>query len=317
MTGHRQIQRQQRVRGWKARLAAVVAAAALLAVGCLDMEMHFTVRDDGSGSSEVSIFFNESTLLTLAALGEASPTELCNELLAEAELENELGVTSEGLDWDIETHAGAGECGTTMSTSWTAAESESVLGTLEEEGGPSLTRLEDGGWRFEMDMSEVIDDMDDAMTEDGSGDFGLDLGFALPTIVVSVNLPGDPVEDNATERNGSEFRWELNMADAGTGELPAELFAETAPAPGMGAAAVVGIIVAVAVGTLVLVLLIRRIRRARSAAPVTVVHSDAGTAVSAPADAEATDAAETSEEPANEQPDADDPAPDRDARDER
>lgn len=317
MTECTQAPRQRRLRGSRARLAVLIAAAAFLAAGCIDMEMHFTVRDDGSGTSEVSIFFNESTLLTLAALSDAPPSELCEELLAEAELEDGLGVTSEGLDWDIETHAGAGECGTAMSTSWTAAESESVLGTLEEEGGPSLTRLEDGGWRFEMDMSEVIDDMNEGMTEDESGDFGLDLGFALPTIVVSVNLPGDPVEDNATERNGSEFRWELDMADAGTGELPAELFAETAPAPGMGATAVVGIIVAVAVGALVLVLLIRRSRRARSAAPAAAALPEDGTAAEpdAPAhdDAETTDDSESSAEL-----DADgDLAPDSNARGER
>lgn len=237
----------------------MVAAAALVTAGCIDFEVHFTVRDDGSGSAEVTMFFDEATVLALAAFGEAPPEEACRELLAESEMEDELGIASEGLDWETELHDDADACGVALSADWTAAESERVLGELAEEGDMALAPLDDGGWRFEMDVSELVGEMGEGATGDEADLFG-GLGFALPTVAVSVNLPGDPVEHNATSSTGSEFRWEIDLADAEAAESGAVLFAQTAPVSGGSVAVIVAVVVLVAVGALVVLLLVRRRR---------------------------------------------------------
>ena len=280
------------------RLAATIAAAAFLAAGCIDFEMQFTVHDDGSGSAEVSVYFSETTLLAFSALSDAAPDELCSELLEEAEMEEELESVSEGLDWETETHTSAEACGVTLSTEWAAEDFEAARQEFADDGNWSLMRLDDGGWRFEMDMSEFEDGLGEGAATDDAEMFG-DFGFAQPTLTVSVNLPGDPVEDNATTRSGSEFGWEIDLADASASGFPDVLFAQTVPAPSTVTDTIVGFVVIVMAGAFVvmLVMLIRRRRRgARSAAPQVVP-------VSAPASAP--DAADTASVPdSGEAPDA-------------
>lgn len=264
---------------------------AVLATACFDVEMDFVVREDGSGSVTMTMRIDES-VLELAALGEGGSAEdFCRQAAYEAGLGESLGFDITGVEQSSDSAIENGTCVVTTVVTWTSAEADAVLAEMAGEGGDGLRRLENGGWRFQLDMGELADDVgEDDLSEIAS------LGFDAPTLTISVTLPGDAVEHNAHSANRSTYRWDIGFA--ALDELPPSLYVETAPGGGgLGPAAIGGIVAGI---VLVLAALVTLRRHQEAKAAAASEPADGSTADgSAAADAE--DANGGSDEPA--QPD--------------
>ena len=220
--------------------------------------MDFLVRDDGSGSMTVTMRIDE-TVLEFAALEEGGGIEdLCESTFDDMDAGDVLGLGLEGLDSSAEAVVTDGSCVVTTTVTWSEDESDEVLAAIAEDDGPSLRRLADGGWRFELEMSSLADEelsLDDL-------ELATAMGFDFPTLAISVTLPGDAVEHNADSANRSRYTWEINLA--ATDELPEALYVETAPGGGLGPATI-GAIVAGVLLALVALVTLRRHQEAKAA----------------------------------------------------
>lgn len=232
---------------------------AILATACFDVEMDFVVREDGSGSVTMTMRIDES-VLELAALGDGGDPEVfCLMAAEEAGLDESLGFDITGVDQTSESAIENGTCVVTTIVTWTSDEAEAVLAEMTGPGGDGLHRLDNGGWRFELDMGTFAEE---AEAEEMSQVAGL--GFDAPTLTISVTLPGDPVEHNADSANRSKYTWEISFG--ALDELPSSLYVETAPSGGgLGPAAIGGIIAGIVLALAALVTL-RKHQEAKAAA---------------------------------------------------
>ena len=232
---------------------------AVLATACFDVEMDFVVREDGSGSMTVTMRIDES-VLELAALGEGgSPEAFCLMAAQEMELDESLGFEIAGVAQSSDSSLEDDVCIVTSTSSWSSDESEAMLAELAGVDGDGLSRLDNGGWRFELDLRELAED---AGEEDLSQIAAF--GFDAPTLTISVTLPGDVVEHNAHSANRSKYTWEISFG--ALDELPPSLYVETAPGGGgLGPAAIGGIIAGIVLALAALVTL-RKHHEAKAAA---------------------------------------------------
>ena len=247
---------------WGSWLRAATAACtlAVLATACIQVEMGFVVRDDGSGSMAATMRI-DAAILGLAGLDEdGSIDELCDEALDDMDGDDALGLGIGSLDASAEAAVMDGECVVTTTAEWSAEESGDVLAALAEDDGPRIRRLGDGGWRFEMDTdSDAL--VDEATTPDDI-DAAAALGIDFPSLAISVTLPGDAVEHNADSVSQSTYSWEIDFA-ADTA-VPEVLYAETAASGGLSSAAIGAIVAGVLLALAALVTL-RRHQEAKHA----------------------------------------------------
>ncbi len=221
--------------------------------------MDFVVREDGSGSVTMTMRVDES-VAELAALGDVGSLEdFCRQAAEEAGLDESLGFDITGVEQTSDSAIENGTCIVTTVVTWTADESDAVLAEMTGEGGDGLSRLDNGGWRFQLDMGELAGDVgEDDLSQIAA------LGFDAPTVTISVTLPGDPVEHNAQSANRSVYTWEIGF-DA-LAELPPSLYVETAPSEGGLGPAAIGGIVAGIVMVLAALVTLRRHQEAKAAA---------------------------------------------------
>lgn len=247
--------------------AVAVCVLALLATACLDMEMDFLVHDDGSGSVTMTMRIDEA-LLEFGALEEGGTAEsLCQQMLDDMDADDMFGLGLSSLDSSAEVGVVDGSCVTTMTATWDASQSEVILASFAEDDGPDIRRLDNGGWRFEMDLGSLEDDelsLDDL-------EMVTAMGFDFPTLAISVTLPGDAVEHNAHSVSQSKYTWEIDFENLD--EVPEALYAETAPGGGLGPAAIGAIVAGVGLALAALVTL-RRHREAQAAAADDTDDSD-------------------------------------------
>jgi len=246
-------------------MAAVACTLAVLAAACIDLEMDLVVRDDGSGSVEATMSIH-TAMLGFAALGEGELSETTEEMCQQFAGEMGAGGPSIfGLDEldDFDISVGDGTCTVRFGRTWDAADFDTVMAVLAEDGGPSVHRTVGGGWRFELDLAPLSSDLsEDGLSEDELAQAAA-LGFELPTLAISVTLPGETVEHNADSVRQSQFAWELDFL--ATDELPESLYAETAPGDGLSPAAIGAIVAGVLLALAALVTL-RRHQEAKAAA---------------------------------------------------
>ncbi len=238
-------------------MAVAATTLAALATACIEVNMDFVVRDDGSGSAEVSMRL-EGAVLEMAMLGEGGdPEQYCSQLADEPDASDPMGFGLDAVDSSTEAVIDDGDCLVTGTVTWTADESDTVFDALMADDGPSFRQLDDGGWRFELDTASLSEDVtDDELSEAAA------LGFDFPTLTLSVTLPGDAVEHNAHTARGSTYTWEFDTAEAR--EFPDRIYAETAPSSGLGPAAI-GAIVAGVLLTLAALVTLRRHQEAKAA----------------------------------------------------
>ena len=187
--------------------------------------------------------------MDLPAVSAADMEEACRQVLDvhvladAAHPYNPLNLVPEGVTGESESDVS--ECRVGVTFVWPADAFEMVRAeilTVEE-----LQPLPSGGWRFELPP-------EDALFSGGSaGGFDpatlAELGVSTPTLLLSLTLPGRPVEHNADQVSGSTFTWELDLASASP-----DIFAETTPGTAAPSWTWIAIVV-VAAGLLGLVLL--------------------------------------------------------------
>lgn len=250
---------------WRSLALRTVAVStlALLTASCFEIEMDVVVREDGSGSVSITTRTDEAALDFLVWLEEVPAEDSCRQFLTDRDgvgLDSVMFMNSfisfgQGtLSIDSES-----DCVVSMSAAWTAEESHATLIALQDHEQFGLRRLDNGGWRFDMDMGELndeevsLDDLDSATA----------LGFDAPAVAISVTLPGDVVEHNADSVMQSTYTWEFDLISAG--EIPASLYVETVPNSGLGPEAIGAIVAGVLLALAALVTL-RRHQETKAAA---------------------------------------------------
>lgn len=222
------------------RLAPVLIAvcASVLTTGCVDTVVEIKINDDGSGSQRVDLTVQREFLEFLAGIAaemaegmgaeatdltEADLENACREMLA---AENPLAGVADAatrLDAEVESATDASACRTSMQVYWDAEAAESIVEELSAAAAAesSLQRLSGGGWRFESDPAFA-----EEMTGEGSFYVAMmeEQGVPLPTMTLSITLPGSPLQHNAHRFSGSTFTWDINVLDPQPG-----IFAETVP----------------------------------------------------------------------------------------
>ena len=238
-----------------------VTALALVAAGCVKVDMDFVVNDDGSGSFSQKITFAEPMIGLMVGSGQAGTrAQACDSFIEESAANDEIvdfstaEVDTSDLDSIVpvfESVNSDSECSTTQGFSWSAAQHSTLREVMAEGDGPQITRLDDG-WRFELSASF----MDEGPSEDESSQL-LSLGLDPPTVVISVTLPGEPLEHNADSATGSTFSWEFDLTDPQS--APERFFAQTGSSSGgIGYVGIVGIVVAIVLALAALVSLRKR-----------------------------------------------------------
>ena len=239
-----------------------------VAVGCVSVTMDFTIDSDGSGSFEVEMSVAEELLQMAAAFqegdAEISAQEACQEMMQGEDAEGSpfegLSFSGAGFEVEQEVIADDSRCGFRARAEWPAEQADLVYAFLAEDGGPLIEQVGSNGWRFELPF-EFMDDEESA--ELGAGFVEL-MDFSF---VVSVTMPGQPVEHNADRAdsgcNTSTFRWDVDLIDP-----PQHLMAEAdgtdecGGGGGLGTGAIVAVVLigvlAVAVGA---ALVVRRSRQ--------------------------------------------------------
>ena len=238
-----------------------VTALALVAAGCVKVDMDFVVNDDGSGSFSQKITFAEPMIELMVGSGQAgTQAEACDSFIAESEANGSAvdfstaGVDTSDLDSIdpvFESVNSDSECSTTQGFSWSAAQYSTLREVMAEGDGPQIIQLEDG-WRFELSSSF----MSEGASEDEFAQLA-SLGLDPPTAVISVTLPGEPLEHNADSAARSTFTWEFDLTDPQA--APERLVAQTRlSSGGIGPEAIAGIVVGVVVLLLAIVGMLRR-----------------------------------------------------------
>lgn len=221
------------------KMTALAMLALFFATACLQLDMNFSVHDDGSGSIEL-VLHQEERLMSLQALQEGrDPDDICEDSVEDLMIALETPDTSElpglfssNMAFDGEWEAADGNCITTLIGAWTADDSEEVLGLWAEEG-LVFRRSDSGGWQFE---SVGTEDGQESTPGDESELEALQqmavIGL-LPELTISVTLPGDPVRHNADSVSGSTYSWDfLERLFAATDDVPFSLYVETARSDG-------------------------------------------------------------------------------------
>ncbi len=238
-----------------------VIALALVAAGCVKVNVDFAVNDDGSGSFSQKIALAEPVIELMAGTGQfETRAQACDSFIAESEAnESALDFSTAGIDTSdldsivlvFENVNSDSECSTTQVFSWSAAQYSALREVMTVGDGPQIMQLDDG-WRFELSSSI----MSQGPSEDESAQL-FSLGLDPPTAVISVTLPGEPLEHNADSAAGSTFTWEFDLTDPQS--APETFFAQTGlSSGGFGPEAIAGIIVGAVVLLLALVALLRR-----------------------------------------------------------
>ena len=271
-------------RRWSwARTAIAVTTLAALTTACFAVEIDLVVRDDDSGSFTSTIYIDEAAVAFVAALGEQPSEDSCQQFIKQAD---EAIVAFIAWAMPVEstlTVASEGGCTLTLAGTWTTDDADAVLARMANDEGLRLSRLDDGGWRFELETGSFADE--EFSLEDL--ELATAMGFDFPTLKVSVTLPGDPVEHNADSVNRSKYSWEVDLA--ATDQLPESLYVETAPSSGLGPAAIGGIVAGILLALAALVTLRRHQEAKAEGSSADDTESTTATAVDSTDDAGSTE----------------------------
>lgn len=245
-------------------LAAVIFILALLTTSCFDLDMDVAVREDGSGSVSMMTRVDEAALDALVWLEEVAAEDTCRQFLTDRDgvglsavmyMASFVSFGPGTVSVDTE-----GDCVVTTTAAWTAEESDTTLAALSDHDQFRLRRLDNGGWRFEMEMGQFKDEelaLDDLQP-------ATSLLSKSPTMAISVTLPGDVVAHNADSVFQSSYSWAFDLVAAD--DLPETLYVETAPGGGLGSAAVGGVVAAAVLALAALMTLLRH-RKGKVAEP--------------------------------------------------
>ena len=193
----------------------------VLAAGCIEISMGFSVDSDGSGSYEMEMEFSQELLQMATAFSdldseqdgsEEAAREACDEMLSESDFDElpwgDTSLVESGVEFEVHEISDDSNCGARMRVAWPGELADLVFTSLREDEGPDFHRVGTDGWSFAMplDLGE-----EELMGDSGFGEM-MDLSFE-----VNVTLPGNPVEHNADRVssgcNSSTFFWDIDIFD--------------------------------------------------------------------------------------------------------
>ncbi len=204
-------------------LLALLAAAALVLSGCMDVSNDVTLDADGSGKVEISLLFSEQMMAMMAMEHGGDIDAAIEELRSEMEADSEV---PEDVEFVFEEREGGLYMGATASFD-TPSELEELLTSGGEEAMFSSFSLVEHGDSWELTAAADTSGFDTSLSgEDlgGSEEMDIDVdAFAellggKPTVEFSMTFPGKVTDSNATTVDGTTATWDLL---AGDGEINA------------------------------------------------------------------------------------------------
>ena len=200
-------------------VVVIVAALAIIASGCMKVNIKFDVADDGSAEvSGIVALDSESFQRWVDELGDefggdslfpTSREALCQEFLNEAEIDSSADDRMSARPYDDGRF-----CGTEFSGRLSASEVADATGPLT--GSEQITIRPDGdGWFFEMFIDEEVlgtSDLDGLEAFPGFADLFDDAEY-----IIRVRLPGKQVEHNGDfiESDGT-VGWDIDLLNPPT-----------------------------------------------------------------------------------------------------
>jgi hypothetical protein len=239
-------------RSWRG-LSLLLAAVALLLVGCIRAEVSIKVNDDGSGEVSVLAAFDEEAFETLAEdFGDGATTEIPSfGDIDESDLPE--GASIEEYDEDGFTGArvtipfeASDDIAATINEILSESGGDGFIGGTDSTFEDFSLQREGEGWRFEATAAALNDaaDGEDAL---GLGGPIFDLLFDDASFEIKIELPGDVIEHNADRIDGDTLVWELGLAD----DEPRQLMALTGADDGGGFNLVIAVVVLAVIGAVV------------------------------------------------------------------
>ena len=210
------------------RLVLLLLLVGLVTMACVRVEIGIVVNDDGSGVFSYQIAVQEEVMALGALTGEEldMPTlEDMGDVPAGTEMLEfrEDGYTGFVISVPIDdfTDAGAMEA-------FLGDLNESGMGDSEIAGIPHITKNEDGGWEFSMQIPGSSG-ADDELGLDGFGD-GVDEFAGMLAddgwFRVRVKLPGELAEHNADRIENGALVWDLDIFSTESRQLTARTVPE-------------------------------------------------------------------------------------------
>ena len=199
----------------RTKLAALLAAAAVILTGCLSVDQDVTVDQDGSGTFVVELRLSPELVAVFSTFGDE---ELTSESLV-SEFENDTaGDFPEGTDVTV-TPLDSGEgVGARIELAFDNLDQLNQLLTPDPGADASSAftgEVTRNGDRFEFRAQAVPEE--ELAGDFGFGSEGLGSNLPEPEARLSLKLPGGVVETNGTQEDGV-VTWDL-LAD----DLPQEL----------------------------------------------------------------------------------------------
>jgi hypothetical protein len=208
----------------------LAASLPLLVSGCMDADVAFEVKADGSGSMDMVVDFDVAAFSEMFSMFDpsatASPREVCDELLADTGTDLPQGAS-------VTTVNDGERCAVMLAASWPAGGFE-VSEMFGAEDSPfRLTEPTPGQWRFEFTAQELLAGSDlegagEEMPQEWLAMFPMDM-----TLTVSVELPGQVTDHNGTVTD-SKVSWEFNLLEPAP---DGQFFAASSPGGGSSSAA--------------------------------------------------------------------------------
>ena len=210
------------------RLALLLSLVGLVTMACIRIEIGFVVNEDGSGVISYQVALKDAVIAMSDLAGEGE----------EFNLLDEMGDPPPGVE--VQDYEEDGYTGVIIMASVSdfadAKAVEAVLSDLNDSDVadsqpfdvPSITRDEDGGWRFSMLISSS-EDSGDLMglgeSEDEMDEFTAML-LEDAWFRVRLKLPGELAEHNADRIEDGSLVWELDILSTESRQLTARSITE-------------------------------------------------------------------------------------------
>lgn len=205
------------------RLALAVVIVAVVASGCLSASVALVVNEDDSGSFSAHVSVDPEFLELMAdpSFGEfETPEDACADMHAADDAEPDNGAEVLAFPTKTEIVNANGECSRTETVTWGPDSLDDALAEVGEFG--SLVSRTADGWQFhwhpmeefaaeaDVDLSAQVGRMAELATV-----FGIEPGTSL----ITITLPGVPIEHNATSVDGGALSWRYELHEMPAGPL--------------------------------------------------------------------------------------------------
>lgn len=201
------------------RVCALAALTMLVLGGCFKVDVDITVEQDGSGQAVFITAIDYETIIDMAsAMGDAegaAPEDGFSLMpTTKEEICGDTGLSMDGVpeNAELDEYDEGGFCGIKATVEFANADELAELLEMFSESGDGTTSsvdiTQDGDeWLFEASIETEADGS--LLGEDAAG-IPIDSLFDSAQFQFHVQLPGEAIEHNADEVDGSRFTWNLD-----------------------------------------------------------------------------------------------------------